>query len=75
MWICSACLLYTSIFVDTSNQVFENRQQWGATMYQVPTPKGASTSLNANGTAYTGAFKICIPVSYTHLDVYKRQVY
>ena len=50
-----------TIFVDTSNQVFENRQQWGATMYQVPTPKGESTSLNANGTAYTGAFKICIP--------------
>lgn len=50
-----------TIFVDTSNQVFESRQQWGATMYQVPAPKGESTSLNANGTAYTGAFKICIP--------------
>ena len=51
-----------TIFVDTSNQMFPTREQWGATMYEVPTPKAESTSLNANGSAYTGAFKICIPV-------------
>ena len=50
-----------TIFVDTSNQVFPSRSQWGATMYEVPTPKAEATSLNANGSAYTGAFKICIP--------------
>ena len=50
-----------TIFVDTSNQAFPSRSQWGATMYEVPTPKSEATSLNANGSAYTGAFKICIP--------------
>ena len=50
-----------TIFVDTSNQVFPSRSQWGATMYEVPTPKAEATSLNTNGSAYTGAFKICIP--------------
>jgi len=50
-----------TIFVDTSNQVFPSRSQWGATMYEVPAPKSEATSLNANGSAYTGAFKICIP--------------
>ncbi len=50
-----------TIFVDTSNQVFPFRSQWGATMYEVPAPKSEATSLNANGSAYTGAFKICIP--------------
>lgn len=51
-----------TIFVDTSNQVFPTREQWGATMYEVPAPKAESTNLNANGSAYTGAFKVCIPV-------------
>lgn len=51
-----------TIFVDASNQALTSRQQWGATMYEVPTPKPESTSLNSNGSAYTGAFKICLPV-------------
>ncbi|MDO4269544.1 MAG: SpaA isopeptide-forming pilin-related protein [Eubacteriales bacterium] len=50
-----------TIMVNTNNQVFPSREQWGATMYEVPTPKAETTSLNANGSAYTGAFKICIP--------------
>lgn len=50
-----------TIFVNQNNQVFETRDQWGATMYEVPTPKAETTNLNANGSAYTGAFKICIP--------------
>lgn len=50
-----------TIFTDASNQVFPSRSQWGAIMYEVPTPKAEATSLNANGSAYTGAFKICIP--------------
>lgn len=50
-----------TIFVNQNNQVFETRDQWGATMYEVPTPKAEATNLNANGSAYTGAFKICIP--------------
>lgn len=50
-----------TIFVNQNNQVFETREQWGATMYEVPTPRAESTSLNANGSAYTGAFKVCIP--------------
>lgn len=49
------------IFVNENNQVFETRSQWGATMYEVPTPRAESTSLNANGLAYSGTFKICIP--------------
>ena len=51
-----------TIFVDASNQVFPTRSQWGATMYEVPASKSEPSSLNANGSAYTGAFKICIPV-------------
>lgn len=51
-----------TIFVDARNQMLTSRQQWGATMYEVPTPKPESTSLNSNGSAYTGAFKICLPV-------------
>ncbi len=50
-----------TIMTDANNQVYPSRQQWGATMYEVPTPKDEPTSLNANGSAYTGAFKLCIP--------------
>lgn len=50
-----------TIFVDTGNQVFASRQQWGATMYEVPTPKAETTGLNSNGSAFRGAFKVCIP--------------
>ncbi len=51
-----------TIMTDINNQVYPSHQQWGATMYEVPTPKAETTSLNANGSAYTGAFKLCIPV-------------
>jgi len=50
-----------TIFTDINNQVLNSRAQWGATMYEVPAASAERTSLNANGTAYGGAFKICIP--------------
>ena len=50
-----------TIFTDVNNQVFPTKEQWGATMYEMPAGEAFRTSLNANGVAYGGAFKICIP--------------
>ena len=32
-----------------------------------------STALLATSLVYAGGFRVSLPVSYTHLDVYKRQ--
>ena len=50
-----------TIFTDVNNTPLNSRSQWGATMYEVPSGNAKRTTLNANGTAYGGAFKLCIP--------------
>ena len=50
-----------TIFTDIHNNVLNTRSQWGATMYEVPSGTSKRTTLNANGVAYGGAFKLCIP--------------
>lgn len=54
-----------TIFTDTGNKPLETESRWGTTMYKIPTPKDTPTDLNANGTAYMGAFKVCMPVKNT----------
>lgn len=51
-----------TIFADTSGKPLETESRWGVTMYKVPTPDEVKTDLNANGSAYMGTFKVCIPV-------------
>jgi len=51
-----------TIFVAEDNSLLETVQENGATCYKVDTSKGRSTNLNANGSEFYGAFKVCIPV-------------
>ena len=50
-----------TIFVAANNSALETVEEGGVTYYQVDTSRGHSTNLNANGYAYGGAFKVCIP--------------
>lgn len=50
-----------TIFTDVNNNVLNTRSQWGASMYEVPSGTQKRTGLNANGVAYGGAFKLCVP--------------
>ena len=51
-----------TIFVAENNSPLATVQENGATCYKVDTSKERSTNLNANGSEYYGAFKVCIPV-------------
>ena len=51
-----------TIFVAENNSPLETVQENGATCYKVDTSKQRTTNLNANGSEYYGAFKVCIPV-------------
>ena len=51
-----------TIFVAENNSPLETVQENGATCYKVDTSRERSTNLNANGSEYYGAFKVCIPV-------------
>ena len=51
-----------TIFVAENNSPLETVQENGATCYKVDTSRQRSTNLNANGSEYYGAFKVCIPV-------------
>ncbi|MDE6589084.1 MAG: Cys-Gln thioester bond-forming surface protein, partial [Oscillospiraceae bacterium] len=51
-----------TIFVAENNSPLETVQENGATCYKVDTSTQRSTNLNANGSEYCGAFKVCIPV-------------
>lgn len=50
-----------TIFTDTNNQILPSHEQWGAVMYELPAGDTEKTNLNANGVAYGGGFKLCIP--------------
>ena len=50
-----------TIFVAENNAPLETVQENGTTYYKVDTSKSHSTGLNANGSEYYGAFKVCIP--------------
>lgn len=50
-----------TIFTDMNNQVLPSHEQWGAVMYELPSGDSRATDLNANGVAYGGGFKLCIP--------------
>ena len=50
-----------TIFVAANNSPLETVQEGGITYFKVDTSRGHSTNLNANGYAYGGAFKVCIP--------------
>ncbi|MDE6282157.1 MAG: Cys-Gln thioester bond-forming surface protein, partial [Oscillospiraceae bacterium] len=50
-----------TIFVAENNSPLETTQESGATCYKVDTSTQRSTNLNANGSEYYGAFKVCIP--------------
>ncbi|MCM1149480.1 MAG: SpaA isopeptide-forming pilin-related protein [Butyricicoccus sp.] len=49
-------------FVAVNNSPLEVVRESGVTYYKVDTSTVRSTSLNANGEEYYGAFKVCIPV-------------
>lgn len=51
-----------TIFTAENGASLETVQENGATCYKVDTSKQRDTNLNANGTEYYGAFKVCIPV-------------
>ncbi len=51
-----------TIFVAENNAMLETVQENGATCYKVDTSRSRNTNLNANGSEYYGAFKVCIPV-------------
>ena len=51
-----------TIFVAENNSPLETVQENGATCYKVDTSRERSTNLNANGSEYYGAFKVCVPV-------------
>ena len=51
-----------TIFTAENGSALETVQENGTTCYKVNTQKNRSTSLNANGEEYYGAFKVCIPV-------------
>ena len=50
-----------TIFVAENNSPLETAREDGAVCYKVDTSKQRSTNLNANGSEYYGAFKVCIP--------------
>ena len=50
-----------TIFVAANNSPLETVEEGGITYYKVDTSRGHDTNLNANGYAYGGAFKVCIP--------------
>ena len=50
-----------TIFVSENNVPLETVQENGATCYKVDTSAHRTTNLNANGSEYYGAFKVCIP--------------
>ena len=51
-----------TIFVAENNAPLETVSENGATCYKVDTSRNRNTNLNANGSEYYGAFKVCIPV-------------
>ena len=51
-----------TIFMAENNSPLETVQENGATCYKVDTSRSRNTNLNANGSEYYGAFKVCIPV-------------
>ena len=50
-----------TIFTAENGSSLETVQENGATCYKVDTSKHRTTNLNANGSEYYGAFKVCIP--------------
>ena len=50
-----------TIFTAENGSSLETVQENGATCYKVDTSKHRDTNLNANGSEYYGAFKVCIP--------------
>ena len=50
-----------TMFVAANNSSLETVDEGGVTYYKVDTSRGHNTNLNANGYAYGGAFKVCIP--------------
>ncbi len=51
-----------TIFTAENGSPLETVQENGAVCYKVDTSKQRGTNLNANGSEYYGAFKVCIPV-------------